>query len=427
MNEIHKNQIIELIREEVVPAIGCTEPIAVALAVAKAKEVLDEHVEKVEVFLSANVLKNAMGVGIPGTGMIGLPIAVAMGVMIGKSTYGLEVLKDTCPEAVEKAKMFIGDKRIFVHLKEDTPDALYIEVQCYSKGSKSHVVICGHHTHIAYVALNGEILLNELSGSIAGEAQKKNVELSYNIVYDFATQADLTELEFILESADLNGKAALESEKGIYGHSLGKTITGSAKSYLMGNSVFSKMIAGTSNACDVRMAGAMIPVMSNSGSGNQGITATLPVLIFAQEHNCSQEELIRALTLSHLMLIYIKRNLGRLSGLCGVTVAAIGSGCGITYLMGGTREQVAFSVQNMIGNLTGVICDGAKPSCSLKVSSAVSTATLSAMLAMDNKSVSSMEGIADEDVDKTIRNLTDIASRGMIETDKLVLDIMTKK
>ncbi len=427
MNEIHKNQIIDLIRQEVVPAIGCTEPIAVALAVSRAKEVLDEQVEKVDVLLSANVLKNAMGVGIPGTGMIGLPIAVAMGVIIGKSVYGLEVLKDTCPEAVEEAKQFINENRISVQLKEDTPDLLYIEVSCYSKNNKAHVIICGHHSHIAYVDRNSEILLDELSDPIAGNEQKGSVELSFNVVYDFAMETDVPELEFIMESAELNGKAALESENGVYGHSLGKTITGSTQSYLFGNSIFSKMIAGTSSACDVRMAGAMIPVMSNSGSGNQGITATMPVLIFAQEHHCSSEKLIRALTLSHLMLIYIKRNLGRLSGLCGVTVAAIGAGCGITYLMGGTREQVAFSVQNMIGDLTGVICDGAKPSCSLKVSSAVSTATLSAMLAMDNKSVSFMEGIADKDVDKTIQNLTDIASRGMIETDKLVLDIMTKK
>ena len=196
---------------------------------------------------------------------------------------------------------------------------------------------------------------------------------------------------------------------------------------IMSESAYNKLVAVTASACDVRMAGAMIPVMSNSGSGNQGITATLPVVVFAEEMNKPKDQLIKALALSHLMVIYIKRRLGRLSGLCGVTVAGIGASCGITFLMGGNRKQVAYSIQNMIGNIAGVICDGAKSSCALKVSSATSSATFSAMMAMDNKVVSSLEGIADDDVDKTIRNLTDIGSEGMIQTDKMVLDIMTKK
>ncbi len=427
MNTVDSQKIIDLIHQEVVPAIGCTEPIAVAFAVAKAKEILNETVEQAEVFLSANILKNSMGVGIPGTGMIGLPIAIAMGVTIGNSEYGLEVLKDSNEEALLKAKLFVSEQRGFVHLKKDAPDRLYIEAVCKGKNSTSKVIICGNHTHIVYVDLNGEILLDELTSFDNQVELKEEVELSFDIVYNFALETPLADLEFIIDAAKLNGQAALESEKGFFGHGLGKTLKGGSQSYILGDNVFSKIIAATSNACDVRMAGAMVPVMSNSGSGNQGITATLPVLVFAQENKCSQEALIRALTLSHLMLIYIKRNLGRLSGLCGVTVAAIGSSCGITYLMGGNRDQVAYSVKNMIGNLAGVICDGAKPSCSLKVSSAVSTATLSSMLAMDNKSVSSLEGITDEDVDKTIRNLTDIGSSGMLQTDELVLDIMTHK
>ncbi len=428
MTTIDSNKILDLIHQEVVPAIGCTEPMAVALAVAKAKEILNETVEKVEVQLSANILKNSMGVGIPGTGMIGLPIAMAMGVIVGNSSYGLEVLKDGNPEAVEKAKAFIAEKRTVVQHKKDCPDRLYIEAICYSaSGNQSKAVICGNHTNFVYEGINDDVLLNILNIEGGASYAEEEIPLSFDIVYDFALEMPLDELEFILESAELNGQAAIESEKGFFGHGLGKTITGGSKSYILGNNVFSKIIASTSSACDVRMAGAMIPVMSNSGSGNQGITATLPVLVFAQENNSSREELIRALTLSHLMLIYIKRKLGRLSGLCGVTVAAIGSSCGITYLMGGDRNQVAYSVKNMIGNLTGVICDGAKPSCSLKVSSAVSTATLSSMMAMDNKWVTSQEGITDEDVDKTIKNLADIGSTGMLQTDELVLDIMISK
>jgi len=427
MNTIDSKKIIDLIHKEVVPAIGCTEPIAVAFAVAKAKEILNETVEQAEVFLSSNILKNSMGVGIPGTGMIGLPIAIAMGVIVGNSEYGLEVLKDTNEDALIKAKQFVDEHRGFVHLKKEAPDRLYIEAICKGENNTSKVVICGNHTHIVYVDLNGEILLDELTSYNSQVELKEEVDLSFDIVYQFALKTPLEDLEFILEAAKLNSDAALESEKGFFGHGLGKTLKGGSQSYILGDNVFSKIIASTSNACDVRMAGAMVPVMSNSGSGNQGITATLPVLVFAQENKCTQEALVRALTLSHLMLIYIKRNLGRLSGLCGVTVAAIGSSCGITYLMGGNRDQVAYSVKNMIGNLAGVICDGAKPSCSLKVSSAVSTATLSSMLAMDNKSVSSLEGITDEDVDKTIRNLTDIGSSGMLQTDELVLNIMTHK
>ncbi|MEG1685129.1 MAG: L-serine ammonia-lyase, iron-sulfur-dependent, subunit alpha, partial [Bacteroides sp.] len=215
--------------------------------------------------------------------------------------------------------------------------------------------------------------------------------------------------------------------KGDYGHSLGKTMRGKYEREVMGDSVFSHILSYTSAACDARMAGAMIPVMSNSGSGNQGIAATLPVVIYAEDTHAGEEELIRALMLSHLTAIYIKQSLGRLSALCGCVVAATGSSCGITYLMGGTYEQISFAVKNMIANLTGVICDGAKPSCALKLTSGVSTAVLSAMMAMENKCVTSVEGIIDEDVDKSIRNLTLIGSEGMSETDKMVLNIMTNK
>ena len=195
----------------------------------------------------------------------------------------------------------------------------------------------------------------------------------------------------------------------------------------MGESMFSHILSATSSACDARMAGALIPVMSNSGSGNQGIAATMPVVVFAEENHNTEEELTRALMLSHLTAIYIKQSLGKLSALCGCVVASTGSSCGITYLMGGSYEQVTYSVKNMIANLAGMVCDGAKPSCALKVSSGVSTAVLSAMLAIQNKHVSSVEGLIEEDVDKSILNMTRIGSDGMNETDRMVLDIMTHK
>ena len=426
MTETERKRIIELVKCEVIPAIGCTEPIAVALCVAKAAETLGMKPEKVNVLLSANILKNAMGVGIPGTGMIGLPIAVALGALIGKSEYQLEVLRDSTPDAVKEGKRFMDEKRIHISLKENVEEKLYIEVCCETGKDKATAIIAGGHTNFIYIARNNDILLNKQNTNNGGK-EEQTVDLNLRKVYDFAMTAPLEEISFILETARLNKAAAERSLEGDFGHGLGKMLRGTYEHKVMGDSVFSHILSYTSGACDARMAGAMIPVMSNSGSGNQGISATLPVLVYAEENEKSEEELIRALMLSHLTVIYIKQSLGRLSALCGCVVAATGSSCGITWLMGGTYEQVAFAVQNMIANLTGMICDGAKPSCALKVTTGVATAVLSAIMAMENRCVTSVEGIIDEDVDQSIRNLTKIGSKGMNETDRLVLEIMTGK
>ncbi len=421
-----RNQIIRLIQREVVPAIGCTEPVAVALCVAHATELLECKPEHIDVKLSGNILKNAMGVGIPGTGMIGLPIAIALGALIGKSEYQLEVLRDCTPEAVEQGRAFIAEKRICIGLKEGICDKLYVEVLCQAEGHEAKAIIVGGHTRFVYLAKDAEVLMDKRE-PCQEEAEEEEVKLCFQRVYDFAMTAPLEEIDFILESAHLNKQAAEFSFKGDYGHGLGHILQGSLEKELMGSSIFSKILAYTSGACDARMGGAMIPVMSNSGSGNQGISCTNPVLIYAEETGKSREELIRALTLSHLTVIYIKQSLGRLSALCGCVVASTGSSCGITYLMGGTYQQITFAVKNMIANLTGMICDGAKPSCALKVTTGVSTAVLSAVMAMENRCVTSLEGIIDEDIDTSIRNLTEIGAQGMNETDRLVLQIMTSK
>ena len=422
-----REQIIALIHQEVVPAIGCTEPIAVALCVAKATEALGKRPEKIDVQLSANILKNAMGVGIPGTDMIGLPIAVALGALIGKSAYQLEVLKDCTPEAVAEGKRMIDSQIITIGLKADIEEKLYIEVTCEAGTDRATAIISGGHTKFVYMSRNDEILLDKRT-SDAAQAETASVDLNLKKVYDFATTAPIEELTFILEAKRLNKQAAEHSFEGNYGHELGKMLRSSGtEQRIMGNNTFTHILSYTSAACDARMAGAMIPVMSNSGSGNQGIAATLPVVIYAEDNHKSEEELTRALILSHLTAIYIKQNLGKLSALCGCVVAATGSSCGITYLMGGDYQQVSFAVQNMIANLTGMICDGAKPSCALKLTSGVSTAVLSAILAMEHKCVTSVEGIIEDNVDRSIRNLTQIGSVGMNETDKLVLNIMTHK
>ena len=448
-----KDTILKLIRQQVVPAIGCTEPMAVALCVAKASQLLGMRPEHIELRLSANILKNAMGVGIPGTGMVGLPIAIALGALVGKPELGLEVLRDSNKAAVEAGKAFIAENRIHIALEENDPDKLYISVVCSAGGHESQAVIKGSHTNFVSLRVDSSQVTGDRSQvtddrlQVTGEScpldQKTpakqdlstatcqlstaNCQLSMRKVYEFATTTEVDELRFILEAKRLNEEAARSGLRENYGHQLGKTMCSPLGRGIMGESIFSKVLSVTSCACDARMAGAMIPVMSNSGSGNQGICATLPVVVFAEENHNTEEELIRALILSNLTAIYMKQSLGTLSALCGCVVASTGSSCGITFLMGGSFDQICYAVKNMIANLTGMICDGAKPSCALKLTSGVSTAMLSAMLAMQNNVVTAAEGIIDDDVDKSIRNLTAIGSRGMDETDRYVLDIMTHK
>ena len=421
-----REQIIALINREVVPAVGCTEPMCVSLCVARATEVLGLRPEKITVFLSANILKNAMGVGIPGTGMIGLPIAIALGALVGKSEYQLEVIKDLTPETLEQGKRYIDENHIDIQLKRGITEKLYVEVCCEAEEHKATAIIAHSHTNIVYVERDGNVVLDNRAPK-EGEAANNDIRLSMRLVYDFAMTSPVDELRFILKTRDYNMRAAEESKKGNYGHCLGKTIERPMSHGIFGNSMFSHIISKTALATDARMGGAMIPVMSNSGSGNQGICATNPVAVYAQENENTEEELIRALTLSHLTAIYIKQNLGKLSALCGCVVASIGSSCGITYLMGGDYQHICNSVKNMIANITGMICDGAKPSCALKISSGVSTALLSALLSIEGRCVSSVEGIIDDDVDRSIRNLTSIGADAMNRTDEMVLEIMTHK
>lgn len=426
MEKKFREKIISLVKNEVVPAVGCTEPMAVSLCVARATELLGKAPEKINVMLSANILKNAMGVGIPGTGMIGLPIAVALGALIGKSEYGLEVLKDVDDEAVERGKAFMNENRISIGLKEGISEKLYIEVLVKNGSDKAKAVISGGHTNFVLLVHNDDTVY-EAQHAAEDEADDDDGWLTLSKVYEFATTAPLKEIDFICQAKVLNEKAAEESLKGNYGHMLGKTLSQPLGKGIFGDTIFSHVISATACACDARMAGAPIPVMSNSGSGNQGICATLPVVKFAEENHNTEEELTRALMLSHLTAIYIKQSLGRLSALCGCVVASTGSACGITYLMGGGYDQITFAVKNMAANLTGMICDGAKPSCALKLASGVSTAVLSAMLAVQQKCVTSVEGIIDDDVDRSIHNLTRIGKDAMDETDRCVLEIMTSK
>lgn len=429
LEEQLRQQIIALVKREVVPAVGCTEPIAVALAVASSQSLLKGHPARIHVILSPNMLKNAMGVGIPGTGMTGLPIAVALGAVCGDPKANLEVLAGVTLDDVVKGKSLVDNGVVTISLAPEGCDILYIEATVTDdNGHIATTIISGSHTNIVRQELDGKVLTcNDSNIGSEVKTAASAPKLTMSQVWEFAMESPLDELKFILESRRLNKLAAERSFTGRYGHEVGRTLHCERQRAMMGDSIFSRVLSYTSAACDARMAGAPIPVMSNSGSGNQGIAATLPVAIYAEEQFASEEQTVRALMLSHLTVIYIKQSLGRLSALCGCVVAATGSACGICYLMGGDFEKVVATAKNMIANLTGMICDGAKPSCAMKLASGVSTAMMSAMMAMEGQSVCQLEGIVDDDIDRCVSNLTRIGREGMRETDRLILEIMTSK
>ena len=417
-------EILNLLHREVVPAIGCTEPIAVALCVARARERLGCEPEEIHISLSKNIYKNALAVGIPNTGMTGLPIAIALGATVGKSCYGLEVLRDADDRAVAYAKDYMARVPATIAVDYDAPDVLYIRAVVRAAGEEAEATIQHEHTHFVDPCKERE---QTSDSALKGESETDNQELTLREVYDYALSVEPEDVRFLLEGARMNKEAAEQSFRGNYGHGLGRLLHEGASSTLFGDTAFTHILAYTCGACDARMSGAMVPVMSNSGSGNQGVSCSLPVYIYALEHQVEEEQLLRALTIANLTAIYIKQSLGRLSALCGCVVASTGSACGITYLMGGGYEELTYAIKNMIANISGMICDGAKPGCALKVTSGVATAVLSATLAIQHAHADNTEGIVEEDIDRTIHNLTRIGRDGMSRTDDLILDIMTHK
>lgn len=399
---------------------------AVSLAVAKAKELLKTVPEQVIAKLSGNIIKNAMGVGIPGSnGMIGLPAAIALGAVAGDASLKLEVLRNVKDSDLEAAKAFIAERRFIVKQARDTFEILYIEIEAIAGEHVAKVIIAKEHTHFVLLQLDKDCLLDERSTLATNYDRSHETELSMQKVYDFATETPIEELRFLMDGARMNKEVAHKAFNGDYGLNLGKMIMGQER--LVGHDIMSRIVCYTCGACDVRMSGAAIPVMTTAGSGNQGIAATLPILIYAEENQLTESKLVRALAISQLTVIYIKQLLGRLSAHCGCVVAATGSACGITYLMGGGYNEICSAVKNQIAGLTGMVCDGAKPSCSLKLSSAVASAFQASMMAMAGICVHSTDGIIEEDVDRSINNLADIGRDAMFEVDNVVLRIMVDK
>ncbi len=418
-----RTQIINLIKQEVVPATGCTEPGAVALCVAKCRETLGCMPEQVELKLSKNVFKNAMGVGIPGTGMIGLPIAISMALVAGNSERGLEIL--TLPsEDVEKAKTWLANngQRIHIGVKENG-DKLYIECTCTAGEHIATAIIARRHTNFIYIEKDGNKLMEEQNaqGNEAQTEQKDGLELTARMVYDFATTTPIEEIAFINETVTLNTAAANEGLKGL-GLNTGRILMENANGDLVHT-----VVARTVAASDARMDGCTLPVYSNSGSGNQGICCTLPVYEYGKAKGCSDEQITRGLIISHLMSIYIKRGIGRLSALCGIVNASTGVSAALVYLQGGSFEEICFAIKNMINTLAGMVCDGAKPSCALKMSAGMYSAFVNSELACHDKVVDATDGLAESDIDCSIRNLGHLGHDGMDQTDDVVLDIMTHK
>ena len=435
-------EIIELIRKEVKPALGCTEPIAVALAVAKAMEILTDKLPslnsgwkmsdmyKLKIEVSGNILKNGMGVGIPGTGMVGLHIAAALGAVCGKSSYGLEVLRDLNDHAVEHAKQMVADEMISVVLAE-TDRKLYIKANIEVADHFAYAVIEDDHDNIVETYYDGTVLTSShKTDDKEGIAESKST-LDYNLsvkeIYDFARTVSYQDIEFILESRTLNLALAKEGLAGNYGLRVGYAISLDCNKEVFGNDFLTYAMSLTAAASDARMAGCTLAAMSNSGSGNQGITVTMPVIAYSLRYGTTDEELARALVLSHLVAIHIKGYLGKLSALCGCVIASTGSACGLVYLRGGDYEQICAAIKNMIGNITGMVCDGAKVGCAMKVASGVSSALQSAVLAREGICISEHDGIIEKDIEKTIRNLGRIGSIGMQSTDSMILDIMVCK
>lgn len=413
-------EIKSLINREVVLAMGCTEPVAVALAVTKSRETLGTMPDKVEVNLSKNIFKNAMGVGIPGTGMIGLPIAIAMGIVAGNSSRALEVL-DIPAQEVEKSKQWLeaNKDKVSINIKETT-EKLYVECICYSASNKALATIAGQHTNFIRIEKNNDILLDKPL-EIAQLTTQNTVHLTMEKVYNFAINTPIEELEFIRETVRYNTEAAREGAKG-YGLCTGKILL-----EIAGDDIVHNTIARTVAASDARMDGCTKPIYSNSGSGNQGITCTLPIYEYGTQKKLPEEKITRALILSHLTSIYVKQGIGRLSALCGIVNASIGVAAGLTYLQGGNLEQISYAIKNLINTIAGMVCDGAKPSCALKITTGLYSAFVSSELAINNKVVDATDGIAEPSVDLSIANLGKLGHDGMNDADDMILKIMTNK
>lgn len=417
---------LKTLKKEVVPSEGCTEPIAIAYAASIAAEHLNGEIKEVNIYLSKNVIKNALGVGIPGTGGVGIEIAAALGISIQKSYKKLTILSNFTEDELKKAKEIV-DKNIINIKQKNTNKALYIEVELLSETSKSKVIIEDTHTNVTLIECDDEIIMDNNS-EVSEDLEEDYKLFKIADIYNFAKEADFDDIKFILESAKMNEKVSEEGLKGDYGLQVGSKIIEKGNFNLFSNDASNKIIAASAAASDARMDGCAMPIMTTAGSGNQGIACSIPVAQTARLLDKSEEELARALVLSNLVTIRIKKHMGRLSPLCGAGIAgATGASCGITYLLGGNLENINYCINNMISDLSGMICDGAKETCALKIATGTNAAIQCANLAINGISATANDGIVAKDVEETIESIETLIQNGFKNVDDTILNIMLEK
>lgn len=422
-------QYLQIIQQVVKPALGCTEPIAAAYAAAVATRQLGCEPGRLEVAVSDNLYKNSMGVYVPGTGKIGLAIAAAAGAIGGNADAGLEVLAAIQPEQVERAQQLIDAGKVQVS-RTAAPEFIFCRVTVYGTDDKgeehsAEVTLCGGHTRIVEQRRDGEVTFtaDQSQGGATG-AICDGVDISIAAIYEFATQVEFEQIRFILKASELNGKLSAEGMNNPYGLEIGRTMQQNINAGLIGEDVMNRIVMMTAAASDARMGGATLPAMSNFGSGNQGIAATIPVMVIAERFAASEEQLARALIMSHLGAIYIKSHYPPLSAFCGNTVTSAAASMAMVYLAGGSFEQSCFAIQNVLSDSAGMVCDGAKASCAMKVSTSSGAAVRGFLMALNSHSVSG-QGIVAGDVDQTIRNVGQMVKEGMSATDSTIIDIMS--
>lgn len=413
---------VNILKQELVPALGCTEPIAIAYASAKAREVLGEFPERIEIQCSGNIIKNVKGVTVPNSGGLrGIDVAATLGVVGGNAEQALEVLEGITQEDIAKTQELVAKQYCVCKLEEGVAN-LYIVAKVEAKGHTAEVTIINRHTYITKIVKDGEILFSNepVEHRPAGAKTADRFLLNVKDILRFADTVKLADVQEVLErQVKMNSAIATEGLSHSYGAQVGRTLL-----QVCGNDVRTRAKAKAAAGSDARMGGCSMPVVINSGSGNQGMTVSLPVIEFAKELNVSEEMLYRALVVSNLISIHQKKYIGSLSAYCGAVSAACGSGAAITYLHGGSYQAVCRTIVNTIANVGGIVCDGAKSSCAAKIASSVGAAILAHDLGSNHHTFQPGEGIVKEDVEETIKSMGYIGRIGMKETDTEILNIM---
>ncbi len=418
--------IIDTLKEEVLPAMGCTEPVAVALACAKAMELVEsKEINSLEIMVSPNIYKNGLAVGIPNTNEVGLFIAAALGVVGGKSEKGLGVLDGIKEEEIELANKLINDNKVSIKIK-DTEEKIYIEVKLDTAGESSSVIIQNKHNEFVYLERQGNIILDKRDEN-GGNIKDTNplYTLKINDIIKEIEKLNMEDIKFMLDGLEMNEKIAMAGLSKKSGMSVGITIYENIQRGILSDDLMNTAMMLTAGGSDARMSGINMPVMSSNGSGNNGLTAILPILAYHRKFSVDDEKLAKALAISHIINSYIKHYIGRLSALCGCGVAAAtGASVAIAWLMGANEEQIDGAIKNMIANLSGMICDGAKVGCALKLATSASAAIQSALLALNDQVVPTKNGIIANTAEDTIKNLGMLSEEGMHFTDQVILKMM---